>query len=279
MLTLDFVIIGAQKSGTTLLVDLLLRSPRVAVPRSEVRYFRDPFFPEHERPDEFFGPGDQAKLKGIKHPSYLGQPEVPARIKDHSPDAKLIAILRDPVERALASYVHYLRFGQIPCIHPDLGIPIAFGSPDASPKYRDIVEFGDYARYLSLFLEHFPREQLLVLELEEFVRSPAAVNSLFEFLSLPAPPGLWPLHRVNEGIYDWGECQRLHHESTKRFVYDEAANIIGDREGLRPAAGPFDPQPLQLSSQARSLLASHYRSQRESLRALGLLDPHAWSRG
>src|SRR5579872_4213054 len=171
MIQLDFVIIGAEKSGTTLLVDRLRRSPHVTMPANEVRYFRDPFFPKRERPDLYFSEGDADKLKGIKHPSYLGNLEVPQNIKAHSPNAKLIAILRNPIDRTIASYLHYLRHGQIPCIHPNVGIPIMFENPDASPKYRDIIAFGDYAHYLGLYLKCFPREQILVLEFETLTRS------------------------------------------------------------------------------------------------------------
>lgn len=276
MTGLDFIIVGAEKSGTTLLVDLLRRSPDVAIPQQEVRYFRNPFFPDKERPDLYFSDANGRKLRGIKHPSYLGRPEVPQRIKEHSPSAKIIAILRDPIERTLASYLHYVRHGQIPCLSPNVGIPLLFENPDASPKYRDIIEFGDYAKYLQIFLQHFPRNQLLVLEFKEFMRSPDSVNVMFQFLSLTTPGDLWPLPRINEGNYDWGECQRLYGEAKRRFVYDDRANIIGTRDAGNTIYTSSEPQIVELSPHVRNFLAERYKSQSASLERLGLLTPRNW---
>ena len=71
---LDFVIIGAEKAGTTMLQEVLRATRRVSMPSSEVRYFRDPFYDQpHLLHDEIvrFPAGD---LIGIKHPSYLAVP-------------------------------------------------------------------------------------------------------------------------------------------------------------------------------------------------------------
>jgi len=277
MIQLDFVIIGAEKSGTTLLVDRLRRSPHVTMPVNEVRYFRDPFFPKRERLDLYFSEGDADKLKGIKHPSYLGRPEVPTRIKSHSPDAKLIAILRDPAERAVASYLHYLRHGQIPCIHPNVGIPIMLDDPEASPKYRDILAFGDYARYLGLYLENFAREQMLVLEFEAFTHSQDGLQSLFDFLGLAVPAGTWPLKTVNGGTYDWGICRRQNAEAWQKFIFDDARNIIGSTgECVRNAVTDEAPEPLAINEDVMTLLKTRYANQVPDLRAMGLLDPQYW---
>ncbi|HYU13830.1 MAG TPA: sulfotransferase [Stellaceae bacterium] len=275
---LDFVIIGAEKSGTTLLVELLRRSPQVAMPKIEVRYFRDPFYPERERSDVYFDAEDSERLKRIKHPSYLGRPEVPGRIKEHSPNAKLVAILRDPVARTLASYLHYIRHGQIPCLHPNIGISALFADPHASPKYGDIISFGYYSKFLGLYLDLFRREQILVIELEEFIRTPTGLRDLFAFLGVTTrPAGLWPLPLVNSGDYNWGRCQQAHYEARHRLVYDESANIIGIRRDAVPVPRcSFDRQSCELSPEVRALVAQCYAGECEALRNLGLLHPRHW---
>lgn len=263
---LGFIIIGGEKCGTTLLVELLRRSPEIAMPDREVRYFRDPFFPNREYPDQQFTSADIWKLRGIKHPSYLGRPEVPKRIAAHAPKAKLIAILRDPVKRTLASYLHYVRHGQIPCIHPNEGIPQMFAAPDASSKYRDIIAFGEYAKYLELYLALFPRQQLLVLEQEAFVRDPSGVERLFDFLGVARPEISWPLPRVNDGGYDWDECRRMHHLARAHFDYDEWSNIVGEKpQTPAPLPQSGEGRPVWLSDDATSLLQRHYRDERRRL--------------
>jgi hypothetical protein len=275
-MTLDFIIIGAEKSGTTLLVELLRRSPSVALPAHEVRYFRDPFFPDRELPDSHFSDADRGKLRGIKHPSYLGRANVPARIKAHSPDVKIIAILRDPIERTIASYLHYFRHGQIPTLSPNVGIPILLDRPDSAPKYRDIIEFGHYSKYLSLYLEHFRRDQLLVLEFEQFVRQPTAINAVTDFLGI-APISDTSISRINEGTYDWGECMRRNHRAKMSFIYDEGMNIIGSRQpsSLVPAHD-YPPEAVSIIEPVRDLLRSRYEKESEALTDLGLLSPKHW---
>lgn len=278
---LDFIVIGAEKSGTTLLVELLRRSPLLAIPAHEVRYFRDPFYPLRELPEGYFGLQDRDRRKGIKHPAYLGCAEVPSRISRHSPGARLIAILRDPVSRLLASYLHYVRHGQVPCLHPDIGIPALFADLAASPKYHDIVAFGCYARFLRLYLRLFAREQVLVLEYEDFVRSPAGLGALFGFLGVPEPAGVWPLPRVNAGEYDWGRCRQAWQASRDRLIYDDANNIVGSRGDVAApaAAGPLPSEPCELSPAVRRLVARHYAGECAALRRSGLLQPRHWSGG
>ncbi|MBX3552541.1 MAG: sulfotransferase domain-containing protein [Pseudolabrys sp.] len=268
---LDFIVIGAQKSGTTLLTELLRRSPEIAMPGHEVRYFRDPFYPDKENPDIYFGESDQPKLKGIKHPAYLGNPEVPDRIKAHSPQVKLIAILRDPPDRTLASYLHYVRMGQIPCIHPDIGIPKLFADPQASPKYTDIIAFGNYSHYLKLYLEQFSREQILILHLESFITSRNEVSSLFDFLSIDSPDNIWPLPSINSGIYDWTECCHLHQLSRLSFLYDEMNNIVGRKPDINEKRLPTEErsEPVRLSYEAREIISRFYAISQQELAELG----------
>jgi hypothetical protein len=100
--SLDFIIVGAEKAGTSYLSKALSFSDDIYMPEREVRFFRDPFYHHREQLDNLLIGRDNVKV-GIKHPSYLGRTEVPARIYEHNKDIKLIFILRDPVERAISS--------------------------------------------------------------------------------------------------------------------------------------------------------------------------------
>ena len=96
--------------------------PEIYLPKNEIAFFEDPDYGKGDLKklqSMIDAPG--GKLVGIKRPIYLGKPEVAPRIKHHLPWAKFIVSLRDPVERALASYMHYAKFGFIPAIDPNKG--------------------------------------------------------------------------------------------------------------------------------------------------------------
>ena len=126
----NFFIIGAAKSGTTMLYTLLEQHPEVYMsPEKEPR-----FFALEGKPLDFRGPGDEVsnatavhdpeaylrlfsavtKEKAVGEAStlYLFGPTAPQRISAVLPHAKLIAILRHPVERAYSNYLHLVRDGR-----------------------------------------------------------------------------------------------------------------------------------------------------------------------
>jgi hypothetical protein len=197
-----------------------------------------------------------------------------SRIAETCPDVKLIAILRDPVERTLSSYLHYLRNGQIPCIHPDAGIPLMLANPDAFPKYRDIVAFGDYATYLKMYLDRFDQSQLLVFRLDDFIASPRILDRLFDFLSIPQPAGLWPLPRSNEGNYDWDQCRQAYDDAKSRLIYDEFANIVDVRPNVPPNDGSGGvTKRFRMADHVRELVTEFYAPSQRALAELKLFDP------
>ncbi len=106
----DFMIIGAPKCGTTSLFEYLCGHPNVARPRrKEIHYFDERFerglawyrrhFPLVEKP----------QITGEATTAYLFAKNTPARAAALVPDAKLIAVLRDPVRRVISHYWHNKR--------------------------------------------------------------------------------------------------------------------------------------------------------------------------
>jgi hypothetical protein len=69
-------------------------------------------------------------------------------------------------------------------------------NPLASPKYSDVISFGCYAEFVQMYLDLFPRRQILVIEFEEFIQTPAGIEELFEFLGVPVPPGYGRFRRL-----------------------------------------------------------------------------------
>ena len=100
----DFLVLGAQKGGTTTLQQLLSQHPGIFLPpKKEVHYFSKHW----EQPTAWYAAhyvdADPKQRCGDITPYYLFHPEAPKRIHSLLPDAQLIVLLRDPVERALSA--------------------------------------------------------------------------------------------------------------------------------------------------------------------------------
>ncbi len=178
----DFLIIGAQRSGTSTLYQYLARHPDVrGAFRKEVHYFDI----HYDRGLDWYRACFPFRgVTGESSPSYLVHPEVPARVRAVLPEVKLIAILRNPVERAYSAYQRNLRRGRE---SRPFGEAV-FGRAD-SLEFA-YLERGLYAEQLERWLQHFPRTQLLVIGAEKFFSETAPVlQRVCAFLELPAWAG------------------------------------------------------------------------------------------
>jgi hypothetical protein len=222
----DFLCLGTQRGGTTTLQKLLERHPQVFLPAcKEVHYFslhadKDPqWYADHYRTA---GPG---QLCGDITPYYLFHPEAPRRIRALLPAAKLIVLLRDPVQRALSQYFHSLQLG---LEHLPLEEALAAESgrlagaeavlQEPGGRHRSHQEHsylsrsrygGQIGRYESLF----PRRQILLLRSEDLFQRPERVWCRLErFLGLNrAPlPALVPRANASGGAAEAVPVQVLH---------------------------------------------------------------------
>lgn len=210
----DCLIIGAQRSGTSSLYKYLGRHPNV-VPslRKEVEYFSTSYgngedwyrahFPLLVRKST-------ARLLGRPSvsfeatPDYLLDPRAPERAAALLPQAKLIVLLRDPVDRAFSQYHHNVRLGQEELTFEEAlnqepertagGLDRIAADPfDRVVPFRrfSYVGRGMYADQLERWLAEYRRERLLILKAEElFSRPDHALAKALQFLELPAwqPP-------------------------------------------------------------------------------------------
>jgi len=180
----NFLVIGAQRAGTSLLHQILLTHPDVYVPaqRKEVHYF-DRYF---ERGDEWYqsyfpaaGAAGRYRAIGEITPDYLATEEAPVRIHALLPACRLIAILRNPVDRVYSWYQHARRSRNE---RRDFATFLQ-GEPGA-------LHSGLYHRHLQSYLALFPRESLLALLYEELLRDPGReLGRLTEFLGVDM---VWP---------------------------------------------------------------------------------------
>ena len=214
----DFLIIGAQKAGTTALYAYLRRHPAITGPSwKEVSYF-----------DRHYGRGEawyrgnfpnrvraRGKLVGEASPSYIFHPLGPERVKALVPEARLVALVRNPVDRALSHYHHEVALGREPLRFEDAldaeedrlrgeeerlaADPSYFSRAWWSHAYKSR---GRYAEQLERWLAVFPRDRLLILPSEDLGGEPERTHArVLDFLGV-VPHRLDAYPRVYERQYE-----------------------------------------------------------------------------
>jgi hypothetical protein len=166
----DFFVIGAQKAGSTYLLQCLGEHPQIFMPPVEVAFFEDSLY-SADRISEFernFAAARPGQVIGVKRPNLLGHPECPERLKRHMPNLKIIAILRHPVERAVSGYFHYMKTGLLPIENIESGMRrILNHELSQNPRAQEVLELGLYGKHLEHYGEFFPRQNVYVALLED----------------------------------------------------------------------------------------------------------------
>ena len=169
----------------------LREHPDVWTPRGETAVFQDPYYqPSVVR--EFLESLPVDKVCGIKRPDYLALPECAARLAKANECLKVIMVLRDPVERAVSAYHHYIKYDALPLLPFEEGIrKILAGQWEAQwPLAIRVLEYGNYASALRRYLEEFPREQIYIAWHDDFVAdTDKELLKLQEFLKLEPMKG------------------------------------------------------------------------------------------
>jgi len=206
----DFYIIGGQKSGTSALYDYLIQHPCIeSAVTKEPRYF-DKYY---DRGINWYRVGFPLKIHksfnkkilgkpfqtGEATPRYLDHPHSPKRIKKTTPNAKLIVLLRNPIDRAYSSYSVRINSGKEKLSFEEaikrekertLG---EFEKMQKDPNYYSIdyyhhsyLDRGIYVTKLKHWMSIFPKEQFLIIQSDEFFKDTSIIyNKVLKFLNLP----------------------------------------------------------------------------------------------
>jgi hypothetical protein len=253
----DYLIIGAQRAGTTSLHRYLVQHPgvRTTLRTKGVHFFDTGYgrgmswyasrFPTRLTARYVARRHRVALRTGEASPYYLFHPHVPARVAEHLPQVKLIALLRDPVVRAYSHYQHEVARG-----FETLSFEEAIEAEPArlagetrrllaEPLYNSFehqhhsyLARGRYHEQLARWRALFDDRQLLVISSERFFREPEATfRRVLEFLELPAftPDGFekhngYDYRRMGDAVH-----ARLveHYREPNRLLYESLGDDFG----------------------------------------------------
>lgn len=188
---LDFIVIGAQKAGTTAL-DFYLRShPQIQMSKKkEVHFFDNDDLFEGSKDNykfyhQFFDFSIKNKIRGEITPSYMYWEPSVERIKAYNPNIKLISILRNPVERAFSHYNMEIHRN-----FEDRSFKICIQEEkknnfDVQNKIKSYVSRGFYSRQIERVYRYFDKENILFIKYEDFLNNQyEELKKIFTFLGI-----------------------------------------------------------------------------------------------
>jgi hypothetical protein len=272
-----FFIIGAGKCGTTALHTYLDQHPEIEMTaHKEVHFFLGPDWRRRitAYAREFRGDTPQ---RGDASPGYTVFPrhaDTPERIREEVPEARLIYLVRDPVDRAIAQYAQHV------INHVEDRPPAEALDPgDADNDYLCI---SSYAAQLDNYLRVFPRERLLVIDQRELLEERrVTLRRTFAFLGVDA--GFWTdafdaVHNVRgaDNVRVWGPAHRLQlalaGSSVGRLVPRGLRQTA--RRMLRRTGETVAPE---ITPELRERMAARLAPEADRLRALAGLTFSHWS--
>ena len=206
-----FLVIGAQKGGTTSLQRLLKQHPGIYLPsHKEVHYFTL----HADQPAAWYSShytnSSWSQRRGDITPYYLFHPAAPQRISELLPNVQLIVLLRDPVDRSLSQVFHARRHGfEKLSVRAALAAEperLASGSPYSHQKHSYVAR-SRYLEQMDRYEALFPHQQILVLRSEDLFHNTKEVwDQIQSFLQLQYQPLPNPTIHANAG---WGEALTL----------------------------------------------------------------------
>lgn len=208
----DFIIVGAMKSGTTTLHDMLNSHPDVFIPKGELHFFDHDDIFEHPdfnlykknhfwnypsiyiKPNEIWKwyndkfKGKENFVKGEDSTVYLASKNAAKRISQQKKSIKIIIILRNPTKRTYSHYNHLLRTSRAIYSFEDTIIE----------NPHSIISRSLYKTQIENYLKYIPRERIKFIIFEDFIKNPnVALKELSKFLNIDFkkfPSNVFNLH-------------------------------------------------------------------------------------
>ena len=268
-----FVVIGAMRSGTTTLSAALAGHPEVFMPPGKELHFFDQHF---DRGVEWY----RARFAGATEPSvgegtprYMYDPEAVRRMAGVLPDARLVAILRNPIDRAYSHWQHERARGR-----EDLGFaealeaePRRLGVMDPIPaSHFAYLDRGRYVRQLRSVCEYYPRSALHVMVFEEFrARPEPGFQELCRFLGIDERQSPAALRQT------WNRSYGVRFETVRRLAERSPGLVARVLRRVNRRAAPTAP----MDPDVRRELADRFRQENAALAAWLGRDLSEWDDG
>ena len=192
----DFFIVGAPKSGTSSLYHYLSEHPQVEMSsQKEPNYFSDKAIHNQgmyygknrvntlDKYESLFAQKESV-VYGECSVSYLFYDNVAEDIKKYNPNAKIIIMLRNPIERAFSHYLMDYRLGLISDSFENI---IAKKSKHKNTHlfYQQYIEVSKYAKQIQRYLDFFEKENILFIDYDDFKKNGSEiVFQVYDFLNI-----------------------------------------------------------------------------------------------
>lgn len=228
---ISFLIVGAQKSGTTWLANMLKQHPQIFIPaQKEVFYFNrnfqitpDLLNYQFDKPVSwylsYFEDAKSEQILGEASVGYLDDEIAAKKIFEFNPDIKIIIILRNPVNRSISNYFYYIQDGIID------RVPFK----EAILEQKPIITRSLYYRQVKRYLDIFPKNQVKIMFYDDLIENNK--NFLLEiemFLNVPC----YIPENIDEKSNVTGEprfyfLKRLHNQS-RIFIRKYRLHFLND---------------------------------------------------
>tara|TARA_Y100000590_G_C15725643_1_gene1015183 strand:- start:181 stop:1044 length:864 start_codon:yes stop_codon:yes gene_type:complete len=177
----SFLIIGAEKAGTTSVSTILNSQKSIFIPKvKEVHYFSIYWDNNLEWYQDYF-PENKKYILGEASPSYAVYPKVknvPERIYKTIPNVRLIYVIRNPFDRLISHYRHALYNNWLPN-NCDID--------ESIKRLPQLIDTGKYFFQLQQYLEFFDKKQIKVVCIEKLNNNPNNFMNIFNFIGLENP--------------------------------------------------------------------------------------------
>lgn len=252
----NFVVIGAMRSGSTSMYKYLQAHPDVFMPRKEIHFFDVKW----ERgvswySTRFEGYAGETAI-GEATPTYLADPTALDRMASTIPDARLLAVLRDPVDRAYSHYwMEHIRQREPRSFEAAVADEIA-APPGAPPS--DYLDRGRYAKQLEQVCERFPRPHVRAFLVDDLREEPhETYAAACRFLGVDdrfVPPRLG--ERVNRFVaFRSMRVRNVRHSLPSTWRIGRIVGRLNAREGA------YEP----MAPETRAALQEHFAADNEAL--------------
>lgn len=211
-----FFLCGAPKAGTTSVYHYLTEHPNVFMsdPKETWFFYGNSVGSLKKYSKTYFQEYDGEHAVGEGTPGYMGHSKVPARLARCVPDARLVFLLRNPIERAYSQYWFRLQRGKF---RPSTSFSNVIRDRNDNALGVGLIELGRYHNHLVRYEQHFDRSQMLILFFRDLCDNPKKLmRDLYSFIGVdpfvtPSPmdnhnptqyPKSMPVYRTVNAVWE-----------------------------------------------------------------------------